>query len=237
MLCAAIGNAPRGRRAGDEAARPGPVKVVPAARGVDVERLARGEQARIEPRFHRARIERLDGEPPAQHLALPLVADALDGQGELREGPFQRGQIIRIEQGMGIQARLFQHRVADLGQQKPPQQRLVGDRRARSAAEPLRRGKPPRAFDEVPPEACPLHLGKEIDEQRIARLGEARQVEDADPRHAVRAEQHLAAFLRLRHPERGVVGQSHARPHADVVEPARRLLAHTQRAEHRAGRF
>lgn len=101
MLCAAIGDAARRCRAGDEAARPGPVEVVSAARSVDVERLARGEQARIEPRFHRTRIERLDGKPPAQHLALPLVADALDGQGELREGPLQRGQIIRIERSVG----------------------------------------------------------------------------------------------------------------------------------------
>ncbi len=173
------------------AARPRPVQVVASAGRVHVERLAHHVQTRhrCAPRTCADRTPPRANPPrctwhcrasptPRTSSASPLSARTSAGTSRCASG------------SLGVQPGRLQHG-APHRRQRHAAQRVVARARASALAQAREAGAQQLLERRL------AVLRQQVDAQRVARLGEPRQVEHRDARHPVVAEQHLAPLARL----------------------------------------
>ena len=176
---------------------------------IDVERLARDEQARHIECLAGCGAEPLHREAAAAHLALTLVADALHRQTHAFEHVAKLGNHLLCKPVTGPQADLSQRRGGHRRQQQALKEAIERKRTAQQLLHPL------AARHHEALHVLRGDVGQEVDDQVVTGLRKTRQVEHRHAGDPVLAEEQLSA---LACNTLTTALETHGPAHADVVE-------------------
>lgn len=202
------------------------MQVKAAAGRVDIERLARDEQARHVKRFAGSGAEPLHREAATAYLALTLIADALHRQTHTFEHVAKLGNHLLCKPVTGPQACLPESSSGHRRQQQALEEAIECKRTAQQLLHPL------AARHHEALHVLRGDVGQEVDDQVVAGLRKTRQVEHRHTGNPVVAEEQLAALACDTLP---AALEMHSPAHADVVElpcELRALRFDAQRPQH-----
>ena len=157
-------------------AQPGgkrPVQIVPAARAVNVERLARGVQSGHAAALHRFAVKFGDIRAAARHLRVLRVAGAEDRKPVILDNA---GKLRRLAASGAARYRLAEPPVENAGEQL-----------GAAAAQRL-------LCRELRGERVQRQLRQQIERERVARKGVPREIQRKYPAHAEIPEKNFAVF-------------------------------------------
>ena len=202
------------------------MQVKATAGRIDVERLARDEQARHVKRLAGCGAEPLHREAAAAYLALTLIADALNRQTHSFEHVAKLGNHLLCKPVTGPQACLAEGSDGHRRQQQALKEAIERKRTAQQLLHPLAT----RHHEAL--HVLRRDVRQEVDDQVVAGLRKSRQVEHRHAGDPVVAEQQLTALACNTLP--GAL-EMHGPAHADVVKLPRKLRAlriDAQRPQH-----